>query len=98
MILNNLKSLRFQALMIGLLPALILALLLTIYLITTQLDRLTESFNERGLSIANQSAAISVYGIFTRDKSILEMSLRPVFLQTDVHSIKVFDSSGSLLS
>lgn len=98
MILNNLKSLRFQALMIGLLPALILALLLTIYLITTQLDRLSESFNERGLSIANQSAAISVYGIFTRDKSILEMSLRPVFLQTDVHSIKVFDSSGSLLS
>ncbi|MCU7865705.1 MAG: response regulator, partial [Candidatus Thiodiazotropha sp. (ex Lucinoma borealis)] len=96
--MNNLKSLRFQALMIGLLPALILALLLTIYLITTQLDRLSESFNERGLSIANQSAAISVYGIFTRDKSILEMSLRPVFLQTDVHSIKVFDSSGSLLS
>ncbi|MCU7849807.1 MAG: response regulator [Candidatus Thiodiazotropha sp. (ex Lucinoma kastoroae)] len=98
MILNKLKSLRFQALMIGLLPALILALLLTIYLITTQLDRLTESFNEKGLSIASQSAAISVYGIFTRDKSILEMSLRPVFLQTDVHSIKVFDSSGSLLS
>ncbi|MCU7932816.1 MAG: response regulator [Candidatus Thiodiazotropha sp. (ex Codakia rugifera)] len=96
--MNKLKSLRFQALMIGLLPALILALLLTIYLINTQLDRLTESFNERGLSIANQSAAISVYGIFTRDKSILEMSLRPVFLQTDVHSIKVYDSSGTLLS
>ena len=98
MILNKLRSLKFQALMIGLLPALILALMLTIYLISTQLEQLNELFNERGESIANQSAAISVYGIFTRDKSILEMSLRPVFLQQDVHSIKVFDASGSLLS
>jgi two-component system sensor histidine kinase BarA len=98
MILNKLRSLKFQALMIGLLPALILALMLTIYLISTQLEQLNELFNERGESIANQSAAISVYGIFTRDKTILEMSLRPVFLQEDVHSIKVFDASGSLLS
>ncbi|MCG8486133.1 MAG: ATP-binding protein [Chromatiales bacterium] len=67
-------------------------------MISTQLEQLNELFNERGESIANQSAAISVYGIFTRDKTILEMSLRPVFLQEDVHSIKVFDASGSLLS
>jgi two-component system sensor histidine kinase BarA len=98
MTLNKLRSLKFQALMIGLLPASILALMLTIYLISTQIERLNELFNERGASIANQSAAISVYGIFTRDKSILEMSLRPIFLQQDVFSIKVFDASGSLLS
>jgi two-component system sensor histidine kinase BarA len=98
MFLNKLRSLKFQALMIGLLPAFILALMLTIYLISTQLEQLNELFHERGESIANQSAAISVYGIFTRDKTILEMSLRPVFLQEDVHSIKVFDASGSLLS
>ncbi|RLW67600.1 MAG: hypothetical protein B6D71_16150, partial [gamma proteobacterium symbiont of Stewartia floridana] len=98
MILTKLRSLKFQALMIGLLPAFILALMLTIYLISTQLEQLNELFNERGESIANQSAAISVYGIFTRDKTILEMSLRPVFLQDDVHSIKVFDASGALLS
>ncbi|MCG7871182.1 MAG: response regulator [Candidatus Thiodiazotropha lotti] len=98
MILTKLRSLKFQALMIGLLPAFILALMLTIYLISTQLEQLNELFNERGESIANQSAAISVYGIFTRDKTILEMSLRPVFLQDDVYSIKVFDASGALLS
>ncbi|MES9830908.1 MAG: response regulator [Candidatus Thiodiazotropha sp. DIVDIV] len=98
LMLNKLRSLKFQALMIGLLPAFILALMLTIYLISTQLEQLTKLFNERGVSIANQSAAISVYGIFTRDKTILEMSLRPVFLQEDVHSIKVFDATGSLLS
>ncbi|MBT2971877.1 MAG: hypothetical protein B6D72_17190 [gamma proteobacterium symbiont of Ctena orbiculata] len=94
----ELKSLRFQALMIGLLPAFILAFILTVYLITTQLDRLNESFDDRGVSIANQSASVSVYGIFTRDKSILEMSLRPVFLQPDVFSIEVYDASGALLT
>jgi two-component system sensor histidine kinase BarA len=94
----KIKSLRFQALMISLMPAFILAFTLTVYLISTQLTRLDESFNERGESIANQSASISVYGIFTRDKSILEMSLRPVFLQTDVYSIEVYDDSGALLS
>ncbi|MBT3024498.1 MAG: response regulator [Candidatus Thiodiazotropha sp. (ex Lucina aurantia)] len=94
----KIKSLRFQALMISLLPAFILAFILTVYLISTQLVRLDESFNERGVSIANQSASISVYGIFTRDKSILEMSLRPVFLQTDVYSIDVYDASDTLLS
>ncbi len=98
MMLRKLRSLKFQALMIGLLPASVLALLLTIYLISTQIERLNELFDERGESIASQSAAISVYGIFTRDKSILEMSLRPIFLQHDVHSIKVFDASGDLLS
>jgi two-component system sensor histidine kinase BarA len=94
----KIKSLRFQALMISLMPAFILAFTLTVYLISTQLSRLDDAFNERGESIANQSASISVYGIFTRDKSILEMSLRPVFLQTDVYSIEVYDASGTLLS
>jgi two-component system sensor histidine kinase BarA len=79
-------------------PAFILAFTLTVYLISTQLTRLDESFYERGESIANQSASISVYGIFTRDKSILEMSLRPVFLQNDVYSIEVYDDAGALLS
>jgi two-component system sensor histidine kinase BarA len=94
----KIKSLRFQALMISLMPAFILAFTLTVYLISSQLARLDESFTERGISIANQSASISVYGIFTRDKSILEMSLRPVFLQTDVFSIEVYDASGTMLS
>ncbi len=92
------SSLRTQALLVGILPALVLALSVTTYLIKSQLSRLSESFDELGHSIASEAAAISVYGIFTRDKSILDQSLKPVFLQADVHAIKVYDNRGILLT
>jgi two-component system sensor histidine kinase BarA len=92
------NSLRTQAILIGVLPSLILAVSVTSYLINSQLSRLSESFDELGHSIANEAAAISVYGIFTRDKIILDQSLKPVFLQADVHAIKVFDKDGVLLT
>jgi two-component system sensor histidine kinase BarA len=92
------NSLRTQALLVGMLPALVLAVSVTTYLINYQLNRLSESFNELGHSIASEAAAISVYGIFTRDKSILDQSLKPVFIQADVQAIKVYDSRGILLT
>ncbi len=92
------NSLRTQALLVGTLPALVLVVSVTSYLINSQLSRLSESFDELGHSIANEAAAISVYGIFTRDKSILDQSLKPVFLQADVHAVKVYDSRGILLT
>ena len=92
------KSLRTQALLVGIVPALVLALSVTSYLISSQLNRLSESFYELGQSIASEAAAISVYGVFTRDKTILDQSLRPVFLQKDVHAIKVYDNRGLLLT
>ena len=92
------NSLRTQALFIGILPALVLVVSVTSYLINSQLSRLSESFDELGHSIASEAAAISVYGIFTRDKAILDQSLKPVFLQADVHAIKVYDNRGALLT
>ena len=92
------KSLRTQALLVGILPALALALSVTTYLINSQLNRLSETFSELGQSIASEAAAISVYGVFTRDKTILDQSLRPVFVQKDVHAIKAYDNRGLLLT
>ncbi len=92
------NSLRTQALLVGTLPALVLVVSVTSYLINSQLSRISESFDELGHSIANEAAAISVYGIFTRDKTILDQSLKPVFLQADVHAVKVYDSRGILLT
>jgi two-component system sensor histidine kinase BarA len=98
MILARIKSIRTRALLLGLLPAAILALSLTTYLITSQLNDLMEGFQERGRSIAKEAAAISLYGIFTQDQEILEASLRPVFLQQNVSSIRVLDDQGQTLA
>ncbi len=98
MIFTRIKSIRARALLLGLLPATILALSLTTYLINSQLTGLMEGFQERGRSIAKEAAAISYYGLFTQDKRILETSLKPVFLQQDVHSIRVVDSFHQTLA
>jgi len=98
MILSRIKSIRTRALLLGLLPAAILALSLTTYLITSQLNDLMDGFQERGRSIAKEAAAMSVYGLFTQDTEILESSLRPVFLQQDVSSIRVIDNNDRILA
>ena len=98
MILTRIKSIRTRALLLGLLPATILALSLTTYLITSQLSDLMTGFHERGRSIAKEAAAISVYGLFTQDREILETSLKPVFLQQDVISIRVKDTKNQVLA
>ena len=98
MILTRINSLRTRALLLGLLPAAILALSLTTYLITSQLNDLMEGFNERGRSIAKEAAAMSMYGLFTQDRVILENSLKPVFLQQDVSSIRVVDDKEQTLA
>ena len=96
--LLQIKTLRTRALLLGLLPATILALSITAYLINSQLNDLTESFSERGRSLAKEAAAFSVYGLFTQDQTILEKNLKPVFHQHNVHSIKVFNSSKQILA
>ena len=80
---NN--TLRFRALLLGLVPAAVLAIALTSYLINVQLGDLREGFNEKGKAIAKEAAAISVYGLFTQDQKTLELSLRPVLLRAGWH-------------
>ena len=93
----KIKTLRTRALILGLLPATILALSITAYLINSQLNSLQDNFYERGRSLAKEAAAFCVYGLFTLDKSVLEDNLKPVFFQQDVQSIEVFDSSDNLI-
>lgn len=94
----RIRTLRARALMLGLLPATLLALSITAYLINSQLENLSSSFNDRGRSLAKEAAAISVYGLFTQDRKILERSLKPVFFQYDVHSIRVLNAEQEVLA
>lgn len=84
--------------MLGILPAAIMALTLTGYLINAQLENLNQAFNERGKAIADQSASLSIYGIFTGDMEILGNALQVVLEQSDVVSVTVTDAKGAVLS
>jgi two-component system sensor histidine kinase BarA len=98
MIFEKIKTLRVRALLLGLLPATLLATLITIYLINSQLSDLQANFHERGKAMAKEAAIISVYGAFTQDASIIEESLKPLFLQRDVRNIRVLDSNNRTLA
>ncbi|MEN8132812.1 MAG: response regulator, partial [Pseudomonadota bacterium] len=64
----------------------------------SQLNDLMNGFQERGNSLAKEAAAVSVYGLFTRDQNTLEMSLRPIFMQKDVYSIRILSSDHKILA
>lgn len=98
MIFRRLSRLRAKALLLGILPATIMALTLTAYLIDAQLKNHEDAFRERGKAIAQEAAAVSVYGIFTSDSEILRLSLQAIIERTDIVSIRAKSLNGSVLA
>jgi two-component system sensor histidine kinase BarA len=88
---RKLSRIRIKALLLGVFPAALLAVVLSIYVIASQLDNLSRSFNERGNAIAKEAAAISVYGMFSGDLLVLESSLKQILKRADVVSVSVKD-------
>ncbi|MCW8944195.1 MAG: ATP-binding protein [Sedimenticola sp.] len=75
-----------------------MALTLTLYLVTAQLDNLDLAFKERGNAIAQEVAAASVYGIFSGDRESLAANLKLIAKRKDIISIIVNDPKGKLLT
>ena len=83
--------------MLGILPAVIMTLTLTGYILTAQLENLNQSFIQRGNAIAHEAAAISIYGILIDDPEVLKAGLRPVLKRAGLVSVSVVNRSGKLL-
>jgi two-component system sensor histidine kinase BarA len=89
--------LNIKVLLLSIIPAAILAVSLTSYIINTQLETLQKTFVEQGRAVAQEIAAVSVYGIFSGDLEALQHSVTKVFERSDAVSVTVYDSSGSVL-
>ncbi len=98
MIFRRRSRLKSRLLLLAILPAAIMALTLTIYLIDSQLENLDVAFQERGNAIAQEAAALSVYGIFTGDAELLEESLQIIIKRKDIVNITAYDSNNRLLT
>ncbi|MCP4289082.1 MAG: response regulator [Gammaproteobacteria bacterium] len=98
MIFRRVSRIKARALMLGIMPAAIMALTLTGYIINAQLEKLNQAFQERGSAIVHQAASISIYGIFSGDMGILRTSLQTILEQSDVVSVTVTDPKGNILS
>ena len=81
--LQRLLRVRYRALLLGMLPAALTALLLIVYVIGAQLDNVKTSFEEMGRSIAQEAAARSLYGLFSGNVDALRSSLFPILERED---------------
>ncbi|HEB97190.1 MAG TPA: response regulator [Sedimenticola thiotaurini] len=95
--LRRLSRIKTRALMLGILPAAIMALTLTGYIVTAQLKSINRAFQEQGQAIARQAAAVSVYGLFSGERQLLERILQSILDYPDVITIQVTDGSGETL-
>jgi two-component system sensor histidine kinase BarA len=83
--------------MLSLAPALIIAVLLAFYFISTQIANLERSLVERGQAIARQLAPASEYGVFSGNREILGGLARAAMKEADVRRIAITDAAGKLL-
>jgi len=95
--LRRRSRIKFRLLLLGILPAAIMATTLTTYLINSQLDNLEVAFKERGNASAQEAAALSVYGIFTGDAKLLGESLNSIVQRKGILSISAYDAGGNIL-
>ncbi|MES9958301.1 MAG: response regulator [Sedimenticola sp.] len=88
------SRIKIRALLLGIVPASIVAAALGTYIITAQIDNLTASFEERGNALAKETAATSIYGLFIGNELVLQQSLSPIMQRADVIAIQVRDTDG----
>ncbi len=93
----NLYSLRVKALLLGVVPAMLMSLLIGAYLIGVRFASLEEALQSRGKALANELAAMSLYGLFSGDRKTLESSAHTFLSRPDIVRIRISDARGSLL-
>jgi signal transduction histidine kinase/DNA-binding response OmpR family regulator len=93
----SLYSLRVKVLLLGVVPAMLMSLLIGAYLIGVRFASLEESLESRGKALANELAAMSLYGLFSGDRNALESSVRSFLSRPDIVKIRVRDNHGKLL-
>jgi two-component system, NarL family, sensor histidine kinase BarA len=90
-------KLKTRILLLSLFPTAVVTLVLAVYVINAQLDTLEQSFTDRGNAIAEQFAAISIYGIYSGNSDALLLGSSNIYDQDDVVSISLVDNNGNLL-
>lgn len=90
-------GIRKQVLLLGILPGSLIGLLLYTYFITSQLDTLDELMKSRGLTIAEQLASASEYGVITGSKELLARLTTNLLRENDVTGIRITDSDDNTL-
>ena len=92
-----LQSMRWRILLIALVPATVLAALLAIYVISSRLEDLQQSFELRGRALTEQLATAAIYGMFTGDREHLRVLCRETLERNpDVGRVRIIGTDGEI--
>ncbi|MGH8372459.1 MAG: ATP-binding protein, partial [Gammaproteobacteria bacterium] len=90
-------SIRNRVLILALLPVLIFGTALSIYLVQVRIHDLKQSQTSIGISISNQLAIASEYGVFSDNQKILQELADSAMREPDIQSITITSSDGIVL-
>lgn len=82
-------KIRTRAFMLGLLPTLLVAAVLTAYQLHTRLAELDDRMNQQGMAMARHLASSSEYGVFSGNTAVLESLLDQAMAEPGVVSAGV---------
>jgi diguanylate cyclase (GGDEF)-like protein len=92
-------DIRMRVLTLAILPALIIATLLTLYSTRRSLDGLDAGLHERGRTIASQLAVAAEYGVISGNAAILQNLVQQTITQaSDVQAVLIVTPQGQALA
>lgn len=87
-----------RVLLVALVPALLIALLLSFYFTRTRVADLERALAERGLIIARQLSVAAEFGVFTGNREVLDRLVIAVMRDRDVVAATIRDRTGAVLA
>lgn len=91
-------GIRHQVLLLALVPTITISILLAAYFTSTRLQDLEETFQKRGEAIALKLAPASEYGVFSRNKPLLENIANHILHERDTQSVSFYTEKGKEIS
>ena len=91
-------GIRFRLLLLGIGPALFIALILSFYFLQGRVDDLENSLTERGNFTVRQLASASIYGVFSRNRQILNNLVNTLVQEKDIILVRIINNHGEVLA
>lgn len=91
-------SIKWRVLLLALIPPIVISLLLALYFTKVRVGDVQQSLRDRGHALARQLAPASEYGLFTRNREVLQELADAVKRESDVSLVTISDGAGQFLA
>ncbi len=91
-------SIKWRVLLLALIPPIAISLILAVYFTKVRFGEVQQSLHDRGRALVRQLAPATEYGLFTRNREILQDLADTVRREVDVSLVTISDGAGQFLA